>query len=185
MRTSIRIMGLMAMILASLASGSAWATTFGPTSFEVLYQPTYTTGGSSSQLGSLGGGIRIGYAMTPRIGFELGGYYDSYVFGDVAGTNETVYAARVTGNFTLMPADFLRIYVGADANAYFNLPASLTAANQDIGVIAGLRFLAGSAVKFVFGAEYRYATAPALTYAGGAVNSSAVLGTIGFHFGGL
>lgn len=169
-----------------LTFSSAHAASFAPTSVEVLYQPTYTmaTGGPTSQLSTLGGGIRIGYAMTPQISFELGGYYDGFVFGGIAGSNQTAYAARATGDFALAVLKPIRIYLGADANAYLSLPPSLTTTgNKDFGLIAGMKLLVGSGPRLVLGAEYRYALATALTYTGGSINASAVVGTVGVHFG--
>ncbi len=189
MRPFWTIIGLVSIISVTLVSSSARATTpFAPTSVELLYQPTYTmaTGGPTAQLGAMGGGLRIGFAMTPVIAFELGGYYDGFVFGDIAGANLTVFAARATGDFALAVSKAIRIYAGADANVYFNPPSALTTTtNQDIGIIGGLKVLiGGGTTQLALGAEYRYAMVTALTYAGGSINSTAVLGTIGLHFGG-
>jgi hypothetical protein len=190
MRTFRSITQLTVILSATLSSNFAWATTtYAPTSFEVLYQPTYSMpkGGPSSQVGAVGGGIRIGYAMTSLIAFELGGYYNGYVFGDIAGAKKTAYAARATGDFAFAPSPNFRFYLGADANAFINPPSDVTrTGDQDIGIIGGFRLLVGgSNTKVVLGAEYRYALATALTYTGGTINTSAVLGTIGLHFGGL
>lgn len=187
MKNYLSVMGLVLFASTVLASNSFGATTFAPTSFELLYQPTYTqaTGGPTAQLGVAGAGVRIGYMMIPRIGFELGGYYNGYVFGDIGGVNQTAYAARATGNFVLLVLDSVRIYAGMDANAYFDPPAALTATgDKDLGGIAGVRFLVGGGPRLVVGAEYRYAPNTIFTYAGGSIRANAVIGTIGLHFGG-
>lgn len=179
---------LITIFVSTFASSMAWAITYAPTSVEILYQPNYSipTGGPSAQAGALGGGIRIGYAMTSLVAFELGGYYDGYVFGGIAGKNQTAYAARATGAFAFVPSQFFRIYAGADANAFLDLPSDLaTTGKKDIGIIGGVRLLVGSGAKLAIGAEYRAPLASALSYSGGTIKTSAVLGTIGIHFGGL
>jgi hypothetical protein len=188
MRQSWSIIKLIMVFYGITVSSLAWATPYAPTSFELLYQPTYTMaiGGPTAQLGLAGGGVRIGFEMTPLIAFELGGYYNGYVFGDIIGTNQTLYAARATGDFAFAPSQAFRIYLGADANVCFNLPSILTSTdNKDIGIIGGFRVLVGGGTKVVLGAEYRYPLATAYTYVGGSINTAAVIGTIGLHFGGL
>lgn len=178
---------LLALILAP--SALAREAAYLPTSFEILYQPTYTlpTGGPSSQVGPLGGGLKLGYQMIPRIGFELGGYYNGMVFGGVSGSNLTVGTARATADFQLNVLSFFNIYVGADWNVYFNPPGPLAMANvRDMGIIGGAKILlGGKTVKLIVGAEYRYALAAGLTNGGTAITVPAVLGTLGIHFGGV
>ena len=185
---NLRMKTIILLISIFFISHSARAATFAPTSVEVLYQPTYTmtSGGPTPALGSLGGGIRIGYAMSSHIAFNLGGYYDSFVFGGVAGVNQTMYAARATGDFSFMLAPPVHIYAGADATASFSPPAAFTmTSNRDIGAIGGLKVLfGGGSMKLVVGAEYRYALATSYTYAGGSIINHAVMGTLGLHFGG-
>ena len=185
MKSIIRSAPLFAIVLTTQ---TGWAKNFAPTSFEIVYQPTYTlaAGGPTSQFSSLGGGLRLGYEMAHMIGFELGGYYVGYTFGNIAGTTQTAYAARATGDFMFAPHPGLRLYLGADANVIFNPPTGMaTTNNKDIGIIGGLRILIGGPTKVFFGAEYRYALATVMTYTGGSINNSAVLGNFGIHFGGI
>ena len=182
-------LGLIATLaVIPLASSVSQAAAFAPSSFEVIFEPTYSlaTGGPASRVGALGGGIRIGYEMVPMIAFELGGYYVDYVFGNVAGADQSAYAARGTADFAFAPTPAIRIYLGVDANAFFSPPASLTSTgNKDLGAIGGLRLVVGTGVKVLVGAEYRYAANTIFNYVGGSINNSAILGTVGIHFGGL
>jgi len=191
-----RVLGIAGMLFAMGAAGfsgmseaRAAAGAYLPTSFEIVYQPVYSmaTGGPSAQLGAGGGGLRLGFQMAPMIGFELGGFLDPYAFGGVPGLGGgATYAARATAGFALAPHPGLRLTLGSDCNWFFNPPAAFTATGEkDFGIVAGARVLIGGLARFFVGAEYRYPLAAVFTYNGSGVKNTAVLGTIGMHFGGF
>lgn len=188
LKNAIRLTAITAAIGFSTSAWAATAAAYAPTSVEILYQPTYSmaTGGPTARLGSLGAGIRIGYGMTSNITVELGGYYNGYVFGDIVGSDLTAYAARGTADIAFAPSPNVRFYAGIDANAYFSPPTGLTlTGNKDLGGFTGVRFLVGKGPRFFVGTEYRYAVNTVFTYSGGSINPSAVVGSVGIHFGGL
>ncbi len=192
MRKVIRAIAFLVTLAAGFDAGMSEAraaAAYAPTSFEIVYQPVYSmaTGGPSEQLAAGGGGLRLGFEMAPMIGFELGGFLDPYAFGGVPGLGGgSTYAARATAGFALAPHPSLRLTLGADANWFFNPPAEfIPTGEKDFGIVGGARILIGGLAKFFVGAEYRYPLAAIFTYNGNAVRNTAVLGTIGLHFGGF
>jgi len=134
----------------------------------------------SGTLGFPGGGLIFNFPMGSRVRFELGGLYLTRKY--TANTSNTLTMINGQLGFKLLLARVLYLDVGGYDNIFLTNPQSLSGTNA--GIFGGVGILIPFSPKFALVAhgQYQYALS-SLTYSGGTITPTEVVGMAGFSFG--
>ena len=160
---------------------------------------------TTSKLG-YGGGIRLGFQMSPLVQFQLAGFYLEQQYGSVSPRiDETIKRTIIQpqAGFALLVSRRLHLMFGAFGDLTSSFSSSTVASvsspgdrgltQDDYGVYAGLElgFMLSPGTAFVVGAEYQLGLSQRLNDASAAASPAAswkdanVLVTVGLRFGGM